>query len=64
MSRTGQAIYNDDKPLLKFVFVTAAITFAYLVKEKQSFEEAGGDIGGFVVVCGIQSVALGYLAFL
>jgi hypothetical protein len=57
------AIYNADKPLLKFVGVTAAITFGYLIKEKKSFDEAGGDINGFIVVCGLQCLALGYLAF-
>lgn len=57
------AIYNADAPLLKFVFVTAAITFGYLAKEKKPIEEAGGDIGGFLVVCALQSLSLGYLAF-
>ncbi len=58
-----QAIYSDDRPLLKFLFVTAAITLAYLVREKGAFEEAGGDVGGFVAVCAVQSLSLGYLAF-
>jgi hypothetical protein len=25
--------------------------------------EAGGDVDGFVAICGLQTVALGYLAF-
>jgi hypothetical protein len=57
------AVYNDDKYMLKFLGLTAAITFGYLVKEKKKFDEAGGDIGGFVAVCGVQTASLAYLAF-
>ena len=39
------AIYKDDKSMLKFTFITAAITLYYLVKEKKAFEEAGGKDG-------------------
>ena len=58
------AIYSDDKMMLKFLFGTAALTFGYLVKEKQPIEMAGGDIGGFVGICGLQTLSLGYLAFM
>ena len=58
-----QAIKNDDKPMLKFLFATAAVTLGYLVKEKGPIEEAGGDVMGFVVICALQSASLGYLAF-
>lgn len=57
------AIYKSDKPLLTFVFVTAAITFGYLVKEAKPITEEGGDVGGFIAVCGVQTLSLGYLAF-
>ena len=57
------AIYKTDIFMLKFLFVTAAITLGYLVKEKKPIEDAGGDIGGFVVICTIQTLALGYLGF-
>ena len=57
------AIYKTDIFMLKFLFGTAAITLGYLVKEKKPIEDAGGDIGGFVVICTIQTLALGYLAF-
>ena len=30
---------------------------------KKKFEEAGGDIGGFVAVCGVQTASLAFLAF-
>ena len=57
------AIYKSDKPLLQFVVVTAAITLGYLIKERKPIEEAGGDINGFIAVCGLQVLSLGYLAF-
>ena len=56
------AIYKMDKPLLQFLGVTAALTFGYLVKEKGSFSKTGGDIGGFIAICGVQTAALAYLA--
>ena len=58
-----QAIKNDDKPMLKFLFATAAVTLGYLVKEKAPIEEAGGDVMGFVAICALQSASLGYLAY-
>ena len=57
------AIYSKDAFMLKFVTVTAAITLGYLLKEKKPIHEAGGDVMGFVVVCGLQTLSLGYLAF-
>ena len=57
------SILDDDKPLLKFLAFTAAVTFAYLFKEKDPIAEAGGDVNGFIVVCGLQTLSLGYLAF-
>ena len=58
-----QAIHSDDKPMLKFLTATAAMTLGYLVKEKSSIDKAGGDINGFIAVCGVQTAALAYLAF-
>ena len=58
-----KAIHDDDKFMLKFLAGTAAITLGYLLKGKKPIEEAGGDVGGFVVICGIQTLSLGYLAF-
>ena len=57
------AIYNQDAFMLKFLGATAAITLGYLVKEKAPIEEAGGDINGFIVICGLQTLSLSYLAF-
>ena len=57
------AVYNMDKTLLQFLAVTAAITFGYLVMEKGSFEAAGGDLNGFIVICFFQTASLAYLAF-
>ena len=56
------AIYKNDKSLLQFLTVTAAITFGYLLKEKNQFDKAGGDINGFLVLCGVQTAALTYLS--
>ena len=57
------AIRKKDKGMLKFLLLTAALTFAYLLKEMGSFAEAGGDVMGFVVVCGLQTLSLSYLAY-
>ena len=57
------SIYKSDTPMLQFCFVTAILTLGYLVKEKKPIEEAGGDVMGFVVLCGLQTLSLGYLAF-
>jgi len=58
------AIYDDDEKLLAFLTCTAAMTFIYLVRERKAISRAGGDVDGFVVVCGLQSVSLAYLAFM
>jgi hypothetical protein len=58
-----QAIRQDDKPMLKFLFATAAASLGYLLKEKGAVAEAGGDVMGFVAVIGLQTASLGYLAF-
>ena len=58
-----QAIKNEDKPMLKFLFATAVATVGYLIKENGAISSAGGDIKGFIAVCGLQTASLGYLAF-
>ena len=44
------------------IFVSAA-TAAYVVKWNNDVADYGGDLGGFVVVCGLQTLSIGYLAF-
>lgn len=58
------AVYRGDKEMLAFTGVTAAITLGYLVKERGSFKEAGGDVDGFVAVCTVQTLSLLGLAFM
>ena len=50
------AVYRGDKELLAFTGVTAAITLGYLIKERKPITEAGGDVDGFVAVCGVQTL--------
>ena len=57
------AIYNADAFMLKFLTVTAVWTLAYLLAGKKPTEEAGGDLNGFIAICSLQTLSLGYLAF-
>ena len=57
------AILAKDKDQLKKLWVLTAATAAYVVKWNNDVADYGGDLGGFVVVCGLQTLSIGYLAF-
>ena len=57
------AILAKDKEQLKKLWVLTAATAAYVVKWNNDVADYGGDLGGFVVVCGLQTLSIGYLAF-
>ena len=56
-------ILAKDKEQLKKLWVLTAATAAYVVKWNNDVADYGGDLGGFVVVCGLQTLSIGYLAF-
>mmetsp|Transcript_7037 Transcript_7037/g.22216 ORF Transcript_7037/g.22216 Transcript_7037/m.22216 type:complete len:89 (+) Transcript_7037:2866-3132(+) len=58
------AIYNSDKPMLKLLTYVTIPTFGYCVLGQKQMAKAGGDVGGFVAICGVQILCLGYLGFL
>lgn len=49
--------------MLKMLFWLTAATFGYCAKGQQDMAGEGGDVKGFVAVCGVQAASLGYLAF-
>ena len=57
------AILAKDKEQLKKLWVLTAATAAYVAKWNNDVADYGGDLGGFVVVCGLQTLSIGYLAF-
>ena len=57
------AILAKDKEQLKKLWVLTAATAAYVAKWHSDVADYGGDLGGFVVVCGLQTLSIGYLAF-
>ena len=56
-------ILAKDKEQLKKLWVLTAATAAYVAKWNNDVADYGGDLGGFVVVCGLQTLSIGYLAF-
>jgi len=57
-----QAINQKDKAMLKKLFIPTAATFLYCVLG-QSDMGGAADLGGFIVICGLQTLAIGYLAY-
>ena len=60
---SGMIDESMDKAQLKKLWVLTAATAAYVVKWNNDVADYGGDLGGFVVVCGLQTLSIGYLAF-
>ena len=56
-------ILAKDKEQLKKLWVLTAATAAYVAKWNSDVADYGADLGGFVVVCGLQTLSIGYLAF-
>ena len=57
-----QAINQQDKAMLKKLLIPTAATFLYCVLG-QSDMGGAADLGGFIAVCGLQTLAIGYLAY-
>ena len=57
-----QAINQKDKAMLKKLLIPTAATFLYCVLG-QSDMGGAADLGGFIVICGLQTLAIGYLAY-
>ena len=57
-----QAINQKDKAMLKKLLIPTAATFLYCVLG-QSDMGGAADLGGFIAVCGLQTLAIGYLAY-
>jgi hypothetical protein len=55
-------ICEQDKAMLKKLLVPTAATFLYCVLG-QSDMGGAADLGGFIVICGLQTLAIGYLAY-
>ena len=62
-TRFTRRILAKDREQLKKLWVLTAATAAYVVKWNNDVADYGGDLGGFVVVCGLQTLSIGYLAF-
>jgi len=50
--------------MLKLLTYVTIPTFGYCVLGQKQMAKAGGDVGGFVAICGVQILCLGYLGFL
>ena len=57
-----QAINQKDKAMLKKLLIPTAATFLYCVLG-QSDMGGAADLGGLIVICGLQTLAIGYLAY-
>lgn len=57
-----RAIRAKDKPMLRLLWPVTAATFLYCLAGNGPVTAAGGDLGGFVAVCAVQTLAIGYLA--
>ena len=59
---THWLICAQDKAMLKKLFIPTAATFLYGVLG-QSDMGGAADLGGFIAICGLQTLAIGYLAY-
>ena len=57
-----QAINQKDKAMLKKLLIPTAATFLYCVLG-QSDMGGAADLGGFIAICGLQTLAIGHLAY-
>jgi len=56
------AIKAKDKSMLKMLTVLTAIYVPLLLIGQKEMGPLGGDVGGFVAICAVQTLTLGYLA--
>lgn len=56
------AIKAKDKAMLKMLTVLTAIYVPLLLVGQKEMGPLGGDVGGFVAICAVQTLTLGYLA--
>ena len=59
-----RAVYHNDKSLMKFLWGTAVATTGYLIANEAAMAAKGASMMGFVVICSLQCLSLGYLAFM
>ena len=59
-----RAVYNDDKFMLKFLFWTAVYTTYLLIVSESEMVQAGATMMGFIMICSLQCLSLGYLGFI
>jgi hypothetical protein len=56
------AIKAKDKAMLKMLAVLTATYVPLLLVGQKEMGPLGGDVGGFVAICAVQTLTLGYLA--
>ena len=56
------AIKAKDKAMLKMLTVLTAVYVPLLLVGQREMGPLGGDVGGFVAICAVQTLTLGYLA--
>ena len=56
------AIKAKDKAMLKMLAVLTALYVPLLLVGQKEMGPLGGDVGGFVAICAVQTLTLGYLA--
>ena len=56
------AIKAKDKAMLKMLTVLTAVYVPLLLVGQKEMGPLGGDVGGFVAICAVQTLTLGYLA--
>ena len=59
-----KAVSEDDKPMLKFLFWTAIATTYFMVVAESDMVKEGASLMGFIVICSLQCLSLGYLGFI
>ena len=57
------AIHSKDALMLKVLAGSAVVTMGYCVAGQRDVGPLGGDLKGFVAVCAVQVLSLGYLAY-
>ena len=59
-----KATYENDQPMLKFLFWTALATTYFMVVAESDMVKEGSSLMGFIAICTLQCLSLGYLGFI
>ena len=59
-----RAVYQNDQPMLQILCATAVATTCFMIVAEADMVVEGASMMGFIAICSLQCLSLGYLGFL